>query len=285
MDPIGYILKKLRGVKHDGTRQNHDAFLNTISKWLAKAKIPHMGGRFCNPRTCKGLFSRLSYRLAQLEETGDIPDEESAFKILQHIIPDLVINGRSLSGTGPLVGTKSIVDVKTLSPCGVYPDDRTSTPNAVVNARQMKVNLDYHTKAQSLDARGGGTHDGFDAELNSYGQAGKVVGPVMGAFGEMSSDVHAIADVVAEELALEHCTFYADKTQKMVKGFFLNQIYRSWGLTAHRGWARLLLDRRCLVQIPNAPHHHTRMGDDYYEENEMESYFNPEASHHTGPGP
>ena len=40
----------------------------------------------------------------------------------------------------------------------------------------------------------------------------------MGAFGEMSSDVHAIANVVAEELALEHCIFYADKTQKIIKG-------------------------------------------------------------------
>ena len=34
--------------------------------------------------------------------------------------------------------------------------------------------------------------------------------------------------------------------------FFLNQVYRSWGHTAHRGWARLLLDRRSLVQVPNA---------------------------------
>ena len=111
-----------------------------------------MGERFGNPRTCKGLFSRLSYRLAQLEETGDIPDEENAFKILQNIIPDLVIDGRSLSGAGPLVVTRSIIDVKTLSSCRVYPDDRTSTPNAVVNARQMKVNVDCHTKAQSLEA-------------------------------------------------------------------------------------------------------------------------------------
>ena len=53
-----------------------------------------------------------------------------------------------------------------------------------------------------------------DAELNSYGQAGKVVGPVMGAFGEMSSDVHAIANVVAEQLTTKHYTFYAEKTQK-----------------------------------------------------------------------
>ena len=43
--------------------------------------------------------------------------------------------------------------------------DRTGNPNAVVNARQKKVNTDYHSK--SLDARGGDTRDGFEAELNS----------------------------------------------------------------------------------------------------------------------
>ena len=58
---------------------------------------------------------------------------------------------------------------------------------------------------------------GFDAELNSYGQARRVIGPVVGAFGEMSSDVQVIANAVAEELALEHCSFYGDKTLKVVK--------------------------------------------------------------------
>jgi hypothetical protein len=285
VDPSGYNLKKLQGAKQDGTRQNHDSFLNALSSWLARAKIPHMGGRCGNPRTCKGLFSRISYRLAQIEKTADSPEEENAFRILQRIIPDLVINGRSLYGEAPLAGTKSIVDVKTISPCGSYPDERTGNPNAVVNMRQKKVNADYHAKAKSLDARGGDMRDGFDAELNSYGQAGMVIGPVVGAFGEMSSDVHAIAKAVAEELALEHCSFYGDKTLKVVKGFFLNQLYRSWGLTAHRGWARLLLDRRCLVQVPNAPCRRSRADEDHYEENEMESYFHPEAGHHTGPEP
>ena len=71
--------------------------------------------------------------------------------------------------------------------------------------------------------------------------------------GEMSDDVKELANAVAEELAVEHCSFYGDKTSKAVKGFFLSQLYRSWGHTAHRGWARLLLDRRSLVQIPT-PH-------------------------------
>jgi hypothetical protein len=58
---------------------------------------------------------------------------------------------------------------------------------------------------------------------------------------------------------------------------------RSWGLTAHRGWARLLLDRRCLVQVPNAPYRRSRADEDHYEEREMESYFYPEAGHHASP--
>ena len=115
-----------------------------------------------------------------------------------------MINGRSLYGEGPLAGTKSIVDVKTLSPCGSYPDERTGNPHAAVNSRQKKVNADYDAKAKSLDSRGGDMRGGFDAELNTYGQAGRVIGPVVGALGEMPSDVHVIAKAVAEELALQN---------------------------------------------------------------------------------
>ena len=86
----------------------------------------------------------------------------------------------------------------------------------------------------------------------------------------MSDDVKELANAVAEELAVEHCSFYGDKTSKAVNGFFLNQLYRSWGHTAHRGWARLLLDRRSLVQVPNAPRRRARADDRYYEGNIME---------------
>ena len=86
------------------------------------------------------------------------------------------------------------------------------------------MNADYHVKAKSLDARGGDMRDGFDAELNTYGQAGRAIGPDVGAFAEISSDTHVIAKAVAEELALEHCGIYGDKTLKVMKGFFLNQL-------------------------------------------------------------
>ena len=45
-------------------------------------------------------------------------------------------------------------------------------------------------------------------------------------------------------------------------------------------------DRRCLVQIPNPPRHHTersRVRDDYDEQTAFDSYMNPEAGFHNGP--
>ena len=110
---------------------------------------------------------------------------------------------------------------------------------------------------------------------------------MVGAYGEMSDDVYVIAEAVAEELATEHCGFYSDKKQGVVAAFFLSQIHRSWGLVAHRGWARLMLDRRCLVEVPNAPRHRAERAHaeaDYDEETARDNYFNPPAGHRSGPG-
>ena len=87
------------------------------------------------------------------------------------------------------------------------------------------------------------------------------------------------------------CVFFRsknDKKQGEVAAFFLSQIHRSWGLLAHRGWAaRLMFDRRCLVEVPNAPRHRaerTHAEADYDEETARDNYFNPPAGHRSGPG-
>ena len=77
----------------------------------------------------------------------------------------------------------------------------------------------------------------------------------------MSKDASTIAGTIAEELANEHCGYYKDKSTKAVTAFFRNQLHRTWGLTFHRRWACLLLDRRCLVHIPNAPEQVTESTD------------------------
>jgi len=51
-------------------------------------------------------------------------------------------------------------------------------------------------------------------------------------------------------LATDHCSFFNDKLAD-AKSIFTERLYRSFGLAAHLGWARLLTDRfRDLVEIP-----------------------------------
>jgi hypothetical protein len=128
--------------------------------------------------------------------------------------------------------------VKTPSPCNAYSNNQTGEPNEAVNARQKRVNLDDHAKTRRLHEHYGcDGSQGFKARLNSFGNDGVVLGPVIGAFGEMSDDVKHIADAIATELANEHCSYYSDKIPKTVRSYFRNQLYRSWGLIARRGWA------------------------------------------------
>ena len=89
-----------------------------------------MGGRYGKPRTCKGIFRDMAHRLAQLTANGT-PIE----KILQHIIPDLSVNGLSLQGSSLLAGVQTLCDLKNLSPGGAYTENRSDKPSAAVNAR------------------------------------------------------------------------------------------------------------------------------------------------------
>ena len=56
------------------------------------------------------------------------------------------------------------------------------------------------------------------------GDEARPFGPVL---GEMSDDVQELANAVATELAVDYCSINTNKTSKAVKGFFLNQLYRS----------------------------------------------------------
>ena len=64
----------------------------------------------------------------------------------------------------------------------------------------------------------------------------------MGAFAEMSEDVSRICDITAHDLARTHVSHY-NHDSKCTKGMYRQRIQKAWGHTAHRGWARLLLNR------------------------------------------
>ena len=99
--------------------------------------------------------------------------------------------------------------------------------------------------------------------------------------------VDLLADVIADALTAGDLSYYGDRGSKTVKAYYRRVLYRAWGLTAHRGWARFMLVRRSLVQAPNAPRdqsQHPRARNDYDEEAAYESYMNPEPGFQSGPG-
>ena len=103
--------------------------------------------------------------------------------------------------------------------------------------------------------------------------------PVVGAFAEMSSDTELIADLIATALAADHIQFYSESA-KQAKGMFKQRIRKAWGHTAHRGWARLLLDsRRDLIIHGPASSHRTcpgTAGGLTEDELEHHNYHHPE---------
>ncbi|MCP4604258.1 MAG: hypothetical protein GY847_27670 [Proteobacteria bacterium] len=119
--------------------------------------------------------------------------------------------------------------------------------------------------------------------MKEYGLNGQVIGPVMGAFAEMSSDVYSMVDLISSVLAEEHCSYFAEEPSD-AKGYFKARLYRSFGLLAHKGWARLMIDRyQDTVRAPRNDHERSgaRQGNDAEEEAlEHENYFNPNYQHH-----
>ena len=103
-----------------------------------------------------------------------------------------------------------------------------------------------------------------------------------------TQNTHAAHSRLAQRVGIRETveTKKADKKPKTVRSYSRNQLYRSWGLGAHRGWARLLLDRRCLVGTSNAPRgcsNRSNYRSAHDEETAYDSYMNPEPGFRAGP--
>ena len=252
VDQYGHSLKTVKGAQYDGIRRLHDNFVNLFSKLLGRSGIHHMGGVCGFKRTCKNLFSEHLNTLVGM-------DDSEIERFIQGIIPDLMIDATSLElsqEAAQTFGTNcTLTDVKTLAPGQTYSQSTSEMFSAAVAKRQSKVSKDYHNAARKLDQKLGtppGVLGKVETEMNRY-NSGEVVGLVVGAYAELSEHVHALIGLVADELTADYMQFF-DLNHKQTKSVFLRQTRRICGLTAHRGWAKLLLDRcRDLVQHPNQP--------------------------------
>ena len=239
VDAFGNNLKKLVAAKGGGTLKNHNSFQNAISQWCRRAGIPHRGGKSGTPQTCAGLFSMHTQSLRD----SLLPEEDR--RVLNKIIPDCLFD---LQGAG-----EAFEDVKRMGLSGERPlgEVKTKAPNSdyhqimpPVAARQAEVARDYLKRAARIGELNGhppGTDGPMVTALKGY-NGGQVLVLVMGAFAEMSGDVSRICDIIAHELASTHVSYYNDDA-KRTKGMYRRRIQKAWGHTAHRGWARLLLDR------------------------------------------
>ena len=138
VDVYGYSLKTVTSAKYDGIRQLHDSIVNLLSRWLKRAHVPHKGGAWGNPQTCKGTFSEQINRLRE--------NASDKNRWLQGITPHLIINAPHLEhlekGAYARLGGASTGDVKTLAPGQAYSESPSMASGASDQKRADKVHGD-----------------------------------------------------------------------------------------------------------------------------------------------
>ena len=134
VDVYGYSLKTVTGAKYDDIRQLHDSIVNLLSRWLKRAHVPHKGGAWGNPQTCKGAFSEQINRL--IDNGSDIN------RWLKGVIPDLIISALYLEhleeGAYARFGDATTLGgVKALAPGQAYSESPSTAFGASVQKRQV----------------------------------------------------------------------------------------------------------------------------------------------------
>ena len=284
-------------------RRSHDGFQNWVSHWLKVARIPHRGGAKGRPNTCKGMFSQECAQLEVPRKDGETDEEyeDRHEKLLNSIIADICIDLRHTELGDPtkelkaLLGYQHLVDFKTLLPGQRYRADTDATTGSVVNGRQEEVSPDYEKKATKLDSHvPGDAATPFQDRLKTFGINGRVLGPTVGAWCEVSEDFDLILDLIAHALADEETsTIQVPHHQSVARQ--KSKLVADFGLMMHLTWARQLLDNREFVLVegrhPSSDPNHGRDDAGYDSEEEerdlhhQDMYMNGGRNHHFGPPP
>jgi len=108
-------------------------------------------------------------------------------------------------------------------------------------------------RIDELNGHPPGSEGPMATALKRY-NGGRVLVLVVGAFAEMSEDVSRICGITAHDLARTHVSYY-NGDAKRTKGMYRQCTQKAGGHTAHRGWARLLLNREDEGLIIHGPAH------------------------------
>jgi hypothetical protein len=255
VDPWGFNLTTVNGVTGGDTQRNHNGIARAVSECFKEAGIRHLGG--ITDTTCKSIFQRAS-----------TSDRVTNNQEINSIIVDMVIMNDSMNDASHLGGANHLVDFKTLAGGLAYQTNSLDF-NHATSLRQAEVDKHYQRTAQRLDRRLHNTPPGtigpFVQVLREYGTNGnRVLGPVIGFFGEASSDLRLLRDLAATQMAKR----YLDRwicTPGQAAGFFKDRISREWGHVIARGWANLILCRhRDHVESTQRYNTSNEITDDFY---------------------
>jgi hypothetical protein len=142
VDPCGFHLSTVTGIKGGATQRNHNNFSSLVSQGLITAGIKHLGG--ATHDSCKAIFSTAI--------PNNIHNDATSTNHLNSIIVDISMYSKPLYSDGPLAGADHFIDFKTLGAGDSYVTD-CKVFNGTVNTRQFKVNENYHRTASALDFR------------------------------------------------------------------------------------------------------------------------------------
>ena len=163
---------------------------------------------------------------------------------------------------GPMqrYATRQLFDVKTVH--GGGPDYMSARArgedgqSGAVAQRAARVHRDYEAAARKLDGRhdvqafNAGRADAVAAALGLYGQVRALV---IGQYGEASTDVHELLDIVVERATRDSWRFLGARSQAEARSYFTSSMRRAWGVAFVREFARHRVSRLCFVGAVRRP--------------------------------
>ena len=110
-----------------------------------------------------------------------------------------------------------------------------------MTARGSRVHKDYVSKADAIDKKIRGVYPGAPKCVTCVAQYGRIFGPTVGPYSEVSPDFIKMWNLVAAaqtNKALARTNFTGGKWKMFAMHKY--RLVQRWGLFFHRGWARLL---------------------------------------------
>ena len=247
--------------KRGRLHRRHESWQNPIAWFLKRSGIGIVGSAYGTPPTCKGTFSMAAAHATGWHAMSDSAAED--FRKENYIIPDIIVYLENLifrnfqdEDLPPAVlraiGSRLMLDAKTVQGQERYFDNKSSQPAAVVGKRQQEVKVGSRSneaRAKKFDTKVPGATP-FQDKLKEY----ELKAPTVGMFGEISKDGESILEIAAWKRADEYCTFFVSEPQVALSKI-KQQMHREVGYSNMLHIVRNIRDIMEFLELPGGGTH------------------------------